>query len=57
MIILEFFFAFFVIAMMIFGKMELSSKEFKLSMNIAGRNFSLFSIRKKGNSDNDNVSI
>lgn len=57
MIILEFFFAIFIIAMMIFGKMEFSSKEFKLSMNIAGRNFSLFSIRKKSDYNNDNVSI
>lgn len=57
MIILEIFFALFIIAMMIFGKIELSPKAFELSMNIAGRNFSLFSIRKKSYSDDDNVSI
>lgn len=58
MIILEIFFALFIIAMIIFGKVEFSSRVFKLSINIAGRSFPLISvIRKKEGSGNDNVSI
>ena len=58
MVILEIFFALFVIAMILFGKVEFSSKVFKLSVVIAGRTFPLISvIRKKDVSGNDNVSI
>lgn len=58
MIILEIFFALFVIAMIVFGKIELSSRGLKLSLNIAGRVIPLISIiRKNGDSGNDNVSI
>jgi|MudIll2142460700_1097286.scaffolds.fasta_scaffold104369_2 hypothetical protein len=58
MIILEIFFALFVIAMILFGKVEFTPKTFKLSINIAGRTFPLISIVKKRDTNgSDNVSI
>ena len=57
MIILEIFFALFVIAMIVFGKVEISSKAFKLSLNVAGRVLPLISIVRKKDNGNDNVSI
>lgn len=57
MIILEFFFVLLVIAMIVFGKVEISSKAFKLSLNVAGRVFPLISIVRKKDNGNDNVSI
>ena len=58
MIVLEIFFVLFVIAMIVFGKVEISSKAFKLSLNVAGRVFPLISIvRKKDSNGNDNISV
>lgn len=57
MIVLEIFFALFVIAVILFGKIEFSSKAFKLSVAIAGRVFPLISIVRKKDNGNDNVSI
>jgi len=58
MIILEIFFALFVIAIILFGKIEFSTKAFKLSVTVAGRNIPLISVaRKKETDGNDNVSI
>lgn len=58
MIILEIFFALLVVAVILFGKIEFSTKAFKLSVTIAGRTFPLISIlRKKDTNGSDNVSL
>ena len=58
MIILEIFFALFIVAIILFGKIEFSSCHLKVSLNIRGVQIPLISIaRKKEPNGNDNVSI
>ena len=59
MIILEIFLVLFVIAMISFGKIEVSSQGIKLSVSILGQKYPLFSIVRKKDTDGSggNVSL
>lgn len=55
MIILEIFFALFIVIVLLFGKIEFSSKAFSLSLIVAGKVYPLISITRKRDTNGANV--